>query len=242
MIACFCCHLGWTDIINSIALLYYYKNHYDKIYVIMREDVKELLEYFIKDIPTIEGLYFPIHTLYNGIDRYYNELQASQKDPIYPLFFGAHDILRNDIYKNAFSNSQDFFSHRFYSTYHLDPKIRYEYFIFRRDKDLELKKYQEVIQDRQNYILINDTPENPIDIPRENAISLTNISNYLFDCIYILENAKEIHMIDSAWSCFCFILDMKYNLFTNVKIVIYCKRNYRNFYDGHEKFPHWTIY
>jgi len=241
MLACFCCHLGWTDIINSMALLKYYKSRFDKIFILMREDAKEMLEYFIKDSPNLEAIYYPLDILSVSVFGFYLQLQNTIKQPIYPLFIGAHDQYRIDMYQKAFDRSNDFFSHRFYSAYDLDPKLRYEYFIFIRNKDLELKKYQEVIQDKKDYILINDTPENPIDIPKNNTISLTNLSSCFFDCIQILENAKEIHVIDSVWSCFCFMIDMKYKLLTNVKIFVYCKRGYKSFYEGHEKLPHWTI-
>jgi hypothetical protein len=241
MIACFCCHLGWTDIINSLALIHYYKDHFDKIVVFMREDAKGLLQYFIKDMPTIEPIYFPHDILSCSVYGYYLQLQQKCNQPIYPLFFGFHDQYRNDIYRKAFDKSTDFFGDRFYSAYHLDPKIRYEHFIFRRDNEIEYKKYQEVIQDKKDYILVNDTPENPIEGLNKETISLTNLSSSFFDCIMILEKAKEIHAIDSIWSCFCFMIDMKYGILKNVKVVIYCKRGYKQFYKGCEKLPNWTI-
>ena len=50
-------HNGWTDIINCLALINYYCKLYDKIYLIMREDAKELVNFYIKDIKNLEIFY-----------------------------------------------------------------------------------------------------------------------------------------------------------------------------------------
>jgi hypothetical protein len=254
MIACFCCHLGWTDIINSLALIHYYKDQYDLIYVLMREDAGEMLQYFIKDVPNIVPLYFPIDVLSVSVYGIYQHLTQRINEnspspiPVYPLLIGLHDKDRNDQYQGAFLKSSDHFCDRFYTCYDLSPNTRYEHFVFSRNKEIEMIKYQQIVQNKpykEGYILINDTPENPIDtlIRGEDCISLTNVSNCFFDCIMLLENAKEIHAIDTIWACFCFLIDMKYQILKNkgVKVIVYCKRGYREFFKGYETLENWTL-
>ena len=44
--------------------------------------------------------------------------------------------------------------------------------------------------------------------------------------IKVLENAIEIHLLDSVWGTFVYLLDSKYNLFKNKKSIFYAKRVY----------------
>lgn len=50
-------HQGWTDIINCLSLINYNCNIYNKIYLIMRNDAKELIDLYTKNIYNIKILY-----------------------------------------------------------------------------------------------------------------------------------------------------------------------------------------
>ena len=50
-------HQGWTDIINCLALINYYCNIYDKIYLIIRNDSDQLINFYTKDITNIQIFY-----------------------------------------------------------------------------------------------------------------------------------------------------------------------------------------
>ena len=86
--------------------------------------------------------------------------------------------------------------------------------------------YHEVIENYyQNYPIIN----------------LNGISNIFFDIIKILENAIEIHLLDSVWGAFIYQLDAKYKLFHNKKIFLYAKRDYRKMFEEPIKLENWII-
>ena len=50
-------HQGWTDIINCLALINYYCERYNKIYLIMREDANELINFYRNNINNLDILY-----------------------------------------------------------------------------------------------------------------------------------------------------------------------------------------
>ncbi len=50
-------HQGWTDIVNCLALINYYCNLYYKIYLIMRNDAKLLIDFYTKDVNNLQIFY-----------------------------------------------------------------------------------------------------------------------------------------------------------------------------------------
>lgn len=229
-------HQGWSDIINCMGIIHLYSLHYQEVYLVMREDARELIDFFIQSMPNVIPLYHSKDQL-DHTSVIYNYLY----DPtLIPLTHGIFDAYRRDAYKGAFSRNTDFFTKSFYTSYGLEPIVRYTHFVFERNLPMEIEKYHQVITTEEEYILSNDTPETPIPLTKP-SISLTNISNNFFDCILILERAKEIHLIDSSWACFCFILDMKYRMFQHIPITVYCSRNYQAMFEGYEALPNWRL-
>jgi predicted RNase H-like HicB family nuclease len=56
-----------------------------------------------------------------------------------------------------------------------------------------------------------------------------------------LENALEIHLLDSVWGAFIYQLDAKYNLFQNKKIFLYAKRGHIRMFKEPIKLKNWII-
>ena len=81
-----CCllyfHQGWTDIINCLSLINYYSSIYQKIYLLIREDSKNIINFYTKNNNTIIILYEDKKVLdSNSIDYFvkkYN-LQNAEK-------------------------------------------------------------------------------------------------------------------------------------------------------------------
>ena len=59
--------------------------------------------------------------------------------------------------------------------------------------------------------------------------------------IKVLENAIEIHLLDSVWGAFIYQLDAKYKLFQSKKIVLYAKRGYHKMFLSPVKLNNWII-
>lgn len=233
-------HQGWTDIINCLALINYYTNLYEYIYLIMRNDAKEIINFYTKDIKNLNIFYeekknIDEHGIIFIINKYNNDLQNCDF-----LGIGCHDSIRKDKYNNSFRCIDNCFVKGFYESYDIPYITRINDFKFIRDYKLEENTYNDFINKYgNNYILYHEVIENynqnyPI-------INLNGISNIFFDTIKILENAIEIHLLDSVWGAFIYLLDGKYRLFKNKKIILYAKRGYIKMFEQPIKLDNWII-
>jgi len=234
-------HQGWTDIINCLALINYYCNLYDKIFLIMREDAKELINFYVKDIKNIKILYEEKKNInVQGISFVINKYKNLNLENNDFLAIGCHDHLRNDKYKNSINKTSCFFVTKFYTSYEIPYITRIKDFTFIRNKELEENKYIEFINKYgKEYILYHETIENYNK--NITIVNLNGISNIFFDMIKVLENAIEIHLLDSVWGAFIYQLDAKYKLFQNKKIILYAKRGYHAMFLSPVKLNNWII-
>jgi hypothetical protein len=234
-------HQGWTDIINCLALINYYCKIYKKIYLIIRKDSRELIDFYINNIKNIQILYEEKKNIdSNGfqfvINKYINiDLQNSDF-----LGIGGHDSLRKDNYKDRFRYIDGCFVKGFYESYNIPYITRINNFEFIRNYELEEETYNNFINIHgSEYILYHEVIQN-YDTNKK-IINLNGISNIFFDYIKILENAIEIHLLDSIWGALIYQLDAKYKLFHNKKIYLYANRSYRKMFEEPIKLDHWII-
>jgi hypothetical protein len=232
-------HQGWTDIINCLSLINYYNEKYQKVYLLIREDSKGIIDFYTKNNNNVIILYEDKKVLdnnYNNIDYFekkYNLENISRE------LIGCHDKNRLDMFKNKFSMGK-FFVNAFYECYEIDYINRIDYFTFTRDIELENLTYNKFINKYgTKYILYHEVIKNydkSIQI-----INLNNISDIFFDTIKILENAIELHLLDSVWGAFIYQLDCKYKLFQNKKIYLYAQRGYKKMFEEPIKLNNWII-
>ena len=86
-------HQGWTDIINCLALINYYCKLYDKNYLIIREDAKQMIDFYTKDLKNLEIYYIVKNILdHQNIKTYLNNnyKNLDLKDIDF-LGIGGHD-------------------------------------------------------------------------------------------------------------------------------------------------------
>jgi hypothetical protein len=101
---------------------------------------------------------------------------------------------------------------------------RIDDFTFTRNHELENIVYQNFINKYgKEYILYHEVVKDQAEIIKEygepkKTINLNRISDTFFDMISILENALEIHLLDSVWGAFVYQLNAKYKLFKHKKI------------------------
>ena len=87
-------HQGWTDIINCLALINYYCNLYDKIYLIMRDNAKELIDFYTKDIKNLNIFYEKKENIAtNGIQFIMNKYNNIDLQNCDFLAIGSHDSI-----------------------------------------------------------------------------------------------------------------------------------------------------
>jgi hypothetical protein len=221
---CFYTHQGWTDIINCLPLINYYSKNYDELVVVVREDSKPILDYYTKHLKNVIMYYVSKPILDTSV------LNLPYDYDI--LYHGYHDRFRNDKYINKFSQHNGFFVKAFYETYDIPFFEKVNSFELVRDLDLEQNKYEEFIKEYgENYIIVHDDQNSPggetginlSDVLKEknNIVNVNSKTKNVFDYIKILENAKEIHLVDSIWAATCYLIDSKYSFFKDKEINLY---------------------
>ena len=240
-------HQGWTDIINLLSLINYYNSKYQLIYILMREDAKNLIDFYTKDMQNVEIIYISKWELdYRGMSAstrteasFWGTRLKKYKDECDILFHGCHDFLREDKYKKSFRHCVNFVK-KFYISYDIPYITRVNLFNINRNYELENEMYEKFIEKHgKEYILYHEEIRN-YDTNKQ-IINLNGISNTFFDMIKILEEAIELHLKDSIWGAITYLLDAKYNMFKNKKIFIYTKRNYKDMFTEPVKLNNWTI-
>ena len=236
-------HQGWTDIINCLGLINYYSEKYNKIYLIIRKDSKELIDFYTNNINNLQILYEEKKNIdENGIQFVINKYNTMDLENYDFLAIGGHDNIRKDNFKSNFRFIDNCFVKGFYESYDIPYIERINSFNIVRNYQLEEEIYNKFVEINGNeYILYHEVIEK-YDITKK-IVNLNQISNIYFDYIKVLENALEIHLLDSSWGALCYLLDAKYKLFQNrnIPIYLYSKRGYTQMFLEPVKLDNWNI-
>jgi hypothetical protein len=148
------------------------------------------------------------------------------------------------------------FMEAFYTAYNINYNVRINNFSINRDMDMENNIYDEFIKkygvdyivyhdDEMNHIHGVNSVSTKINFPniqsKINYINLNKISYTFFDYLTVIQNAKEIHLVDSVWAAFCYQMDAKYGIFSNKPIIVYAKRGHRNLFVTPKLLNNWSI-
>lgn len=259
--AVICHHYGWTDIINTLSITNFLLSTYTTVFLIYHKPKEALYNYYYRNCPSIQLV--PFDTPQEDTTIIENLLKNSQAFQITGFhFFGFYDKYRQDRFQGAFQkigsgdSSQDdttlirdkenqeyYFVRKFYETYQIPYIERVESFFLDRYPEKEEAFYKSMVKS-SNYILIHDTPD--VSIPSEiykgkTYYQLNQSSNIFFDAVKVLENALEIHCIDSVWAAVCYLIDAKYNLLRNVRIFVYCLRGHQLMFKAPVALENWVI-
>lgn len=246
-------HQGWTDIVNQLSLITYYSERYVKVYCIMRSDAKSLVDYYVRYIDNVEMLY----SRYVGINNCDFDTSILRDVDGVINFHGLFDRYRINFVKQCDDLPKPkFFVNRFYECYGIDYIERVNSFSIVRDLESEKDIYNRFIESYgDNYILYhysensqNNTTMEPSTLELLNnivklsgSVNLDGISSVFFDHISVLQNAKEIHLMDSVWASIIYQIDSRYGLFKNIPITVYCLRGYQDMFTQPIQLDNWTI-
>ena len=238
-------HQGWTDIINCLPLVNFFSKDFEKINLIVRDDSKPIIDYYLSQFSNVESCYYnkvELDNILGEITQKYNDTEI--------LYFGVHDTFRKNKYVNSFLNSKpnDFFVKKFYTVYDIEYSNRVSSFEIKRDIDLEEKLYNDFILTNGNdYILYHEDADRNIilDKTKFNSnykwVDLNKSTYTFFDYIKVLENSKEIHLIDSVWAAIIYLLDSRYGLFSHIPIRVDCLRGYKPMFLEPIKLDNWVV-
>lgn len=268
--ACVYFHQGWTDIIMCLGLINYYNSIYKEIVVIIRSDASGIVDYYIKNLVGVSILYIPtdngrfygqINTAYQGEEVTLHDNTILIPSTYDICFHGEHDKYRRDIYKDYWSRTDIVkqqtvhFSEAFYEYYDIDFNNRIDKFELTRNNELEQSLYHDfTAKHGKNYVLYHDDNNNSVRgnhhvdtkidfeyVPEHTYVNLNLLSDKILDYVLILQNAKEVHFVDSIWGCAYYQLDAKCNIFDGKEVRVYCKRGHDNMFLYPKTLKNWKL-
>ena len=248
-------HQGVTDIVCSLPLINYYKQSYDELIVVINESAKDLFKFYTRDLIGVSGKFI---TIINN--QFIGEDPRIAPEGYDLLYHGVLDQCRKDAYNNIYHVRRPLsksFIHGFYEAYDISHNTRVDFFEVKRDLQQEDIVYQKFIEKYGPRYMVyhddktrNQDPISPDAIPTsinfQNPkhcpyVNLGRISDTFFDYIKVIQNAEEIHLIDSCWGALCYQLDAKYQIFSNKTIHIHAQRNQREMFLEPKKLSNWII-
>lgn len=237
-------HQGWTDIVNCLALINIYAERYRVLYLLIREDVSPMIRMYTAPIKNVVPVFKPKEHLDNI--RWYNLIDSQIKiDGI--EFIGNFDIWRhpNDPYNSSYMKYPQpkfAFERLFYECYGIPHSNRIDRFSLVRNPDAEEALFSK-LNPTSPYVCVHTNPSvGTVAVPADaNVIELNGSSDVFFDMIKVLQNASEIHCIDSVWAAVCYLLDAKYGLLSHIPITVYCYRKFDRMFCEPKRLPNWKL-
>lgn len=198
-------HLGLGDHITCHGIVRTYCENYDRVNLFVKEHNYDNVSYMYNDINNLNLI------VGNDVDvvKYIND-----------------NNIKNVRYIGFNLNNWENLELQFYRMAGTPIEYKRKKFFINRDLDKEIQIFNELKLEKNNYIFLHKgdyeinhqyiTPGLKIVEPK---------THDFFDWIYVIENAKEIHCIDSSFLC---LID---NLQLNEDIKLFNHRYVRNYPD-----------
>ena len=203
-------HLGLGDHIITASLIRHFCSIYDEVVLFCLPNIEATLQSLYKDLKNLE--IFPIEvemwTGYNGsIINYIKE-----------------NGLDDDLITITNANDRSVpFDMSFYTSYGFDSSFRFTNFHYERDLESENYVYNTLNPDNEKYIFVVDDgkhytsnnfviddsrlPKDYNIIRHDKTLSFNDNRFILFNYYKLLENAEEVHIIESALMHFICSID-----------------------------------
>jgi hypothetical protein len=190
-------HLGLGDHLICFGLVKEILKKHSNINLFCKDKYYESVNFLYKD----ENKINIVQVDEENLGEYYKENNIDYlKDVIYVGFE-----------KSAELQTIMSFDEAFYYIFNIDFQKKYENFYLNRDIESEKKIFEQYQVKKNEYVFVHDDKERGYNIPiygknivRPNFLITKNI----FDYLYLIENAKEIHCIES---CFFVMIDFLIN-------------------------------
>jgi len=206
-------HLGLGDhiICNALVRNIYSENleKSNTIYLFCKKNNQRSVSFLYRDLIKLKLL------LVNSDKEVEEYLQKNRKKNIIKIGFGNANFKKYT------------FDRAFYEQLHLDFKLRWENFFFVRDIEREKRLFKYYNLKEYEYVFLHDDKERNfvinLDYITKNNLKIVRpikgLTDNIFDYCYLLENAFEIHCMDSSFKNLIDSLNPKTNrLFHHIYI------------------------
>jgi len=196
-------HLGLGDHITCHGIVRYYAEIFKKVNLFVKPNYFENVKYMYNDLKNLNLIPADDMTAIMY-------LRASNIENV--LYVGAVTINGYDASRLTEENGN--FEEQFYKMANVPFECKYTKFYINRDKNREMELFNSLDIKEGEYIF---THTGGGSLKEENVINknLKRISpdtHAFFDWIYVIENAKEIHCMDSSYLCLIDCLNLNSNI------------------------------
>lgn len=241
-------HQGYGDLFTNNGLCNYYSEKYDELIVFTHtESRKKVIETMYSDNDRINCVIPKLHHNFDGNSTCINCMTNGNpnicpRDHIKKCEFidyndySEYDNIKIGSFKNFkqwenFNRNNFSFSHSFYLYNNVPLNTRIEKFNIHRDYKKEDYNYD--LLGTNDYTIIHEDNNRGILIDRKNiknkVYNLDGKSDIMIDQIKIIENASEIHLIDSSYSVLIYFLSFHNDKIKKIPKFLYKHPNNRDY-------------
>lgn len=175
-------HLGLGDHIICNGLVRYYTKMYGEVLIPCKPHNFDQVQYMYRDNPNINILSI-------GDD---SEVEK----------FILSNGIQDNVIKVGFEKLSGIktFDEEFYESIGLEFNVRFDEFFFLRDKEKETEIFEKYVSSDEKYIFIHGNLDR--NKFRNDLKIVENPPEYkIFDLLKIIENAEEVHLMESSIKC-----------------------------------------
>ena len=221
-------HWGWTDLLQHVGMVRYYKEMYNSISLVCLPHQRIFLEALYPDFNLIFVPCPDKGEIDDLVKRLFNEdylflFDGHQCSQNLTLSFSRQNLepktevqhMNCEAYKkSALHRMQEIkdldandstFDERvgFYTLSGMDHSIAFDYFDIVRDGESEDTKYNELVS-TDEYSVVHYVDD--MKLPEAEFVYLNDKSDKIVDTLKIIENSKEVHVYDSLYGVLCYFL------------------------------------
>lgn len=182
-------HMGLGDHFTCNGLVRHYYKQFEKIYLFCYKHFEDNIKFMYRDLPNLQtiGLGSDIE-----VDEYI--LKNNLSDQLIKIGFDKSRSLQHQV---------ETFDLGFYVAENLPFSIRFDEYFVERNMDSELHLYQTLNPTDEDFIFVHEDPERGMFLDksriRQDLKIIGNDKRFLiFDYIYLISKAKEVHVMQSS--------------------------------------------
>lgn len=184
-------HLGLGDNIDCNAIVRFLSDGYESVDVFAKKSYATMVEYMYRDLDKINIV--PVDG--NEYDEVAKYLTEQPEDGVNFLRIGHENYPPN---APADKNCWELF----YDQLNLPHEIKYEYFYIKSDEEEENRVYNKLNPNNEDFIFVHEESSMgvfPFDLETDMKIIRNDVEENIFHFTKILNKAKEIHVMESAF-------------------------------------------